>query len=120
MAEDFTGFDDFSKLLEKYIGKTEKGNVMQVLEIGAEDLARDVRALPKPRRPGGGRTHMLDSVVTKRRGEEIEVGWGKYYGPFVDKIVRKIHWKNRKRKCNAGLRDWSRRISQGCTGTSET
>lgn len=90
MAEDFTGFDDFSKLLEKYIGKTEKGNVMQVLEIGAEDLARDVRALPKPRRPGGGRTHMLDSVVTKRRGEEIEVGWGKYYGPFVENGTRKM------------------------------
>lgn len=90
MAEDFTGFDDFSKLLEKYIGKTEKENVMQVLEIGAEDLARDVRALPKPRRPGGGRTHMLDSVATKRRCEEIEVGWGKYYGPFVENGTRKM------------------------------
>lgn len=90
MAEDFTGFDDFSKLLEKYIGKTEKENVMQALEIGAEELARDVRALPKPRRPGGGRTHMLDSVATKRRGEEIEVGWGKYYGPFVENGTRKM------------------------------
>lgn len=90
MADDFTGFDDFSKSLEKYIGKTEKENVMQVLEIGAEELARDVRALPKPRRPGGGRTHMLDSVATKRRGEEIEVGWGKYYGPFVENGRRKM------------------------------
>lgn len=90
MEDDFTGFDDFSKLLEKYIGKTEKENVMQVLEIGAEDLAMDVRALPKPRRQGGGRTHMLDSVSTKRRGEEIEVGWGKYYGPFVENGTRKM------------------------------
>lgn len=90
MADDFTGFDDFSRLLKKYIGKTEKENVMQVLEIGAEELARDVRALPKPRRPGGGRTHMLDSVTTKRRGEEIEVGWGKYYGPFVENGTRKM------------------------------
>lgn len=91
MADDFTGFDDFSSLLEKYIGKVEKENVMKVLEVGAEELARDVRALPKPRRPGGGCTHMLDSVTTKRRGEEVEVGWGKYYGPFVERGTKKMN-----------------------------
>ena len=91
MADEFTGFDDFSDLLEKYIGKTEKENVMKVLEIGAEELARDVRALPKPRRPGGGYTHMLDSATTKRRGEEVEVGWGKYYGPFVERGTKKMN-----------------------------
>ena len=91
MADDFAGFDDFSSLLEKYIGKVEKENVMKVLEVGAEELARDVRALPKPRRPGGGYTHMLDSVTTKRRGEEVEVGWGKYYGPFVERGTKKMN-----------------------------
>lgn len=91
MADDFTGFDDFSSLLEKYIGKAEKENVMKVLEVGAEELARDVRALPKPRRPGGGYTHMLDSVTTKRRGEEVKVGWGKYYGPFVERGTKKMN-----------------------------
>lgn len=90
MADEFTGFDDFSDLLEKYIGKTEKENVMKVLEIGAVELARDVRALPRPRRPGGGYTHMLDSATTKRRGEEVEVGWGKYYGPFVERGTTKM------------------------------
>lgn len=93
MADEFTGFDDFSDLLEKYIGKTEKENVMKVLEIGAEELARDVRALPRPRRPGGGYTHMLDSVTTKRRGEEVEVDWGKYYGPFVERGTTKMRSK---------------------------
>lgn len=91
MVDDFAGFDDFSNLLEKYIGKTEKENVMKVLEIGAEELARDVGALPKPRRPGGGYTHMLDSVTTKRRGEEVEIGWGKYYGPFVERGTKKMN-----------------------------
>ena len=89
MVDDFAGFDDFSSLLEKYIGKVEKENVMKVLEVGAEELARDVRALPKPRRPGGGYTNMLDSVTTKRRGEEVEGGWGKYYGPFGERGTKK-------------------------------
>lgn len=90
MTDDLIGFDEFSNLLEKYIKKTKKENVMRVLEIGAEEFAKDVRVLLKPRRTGGGYTHMLDSVTTKRRGEEVEVGWGKYYGPFVERGTRKM------------------------------
>ena len=49
-------------------------------------LADDVRKLPKPRSKmtGSGYTHLLDTVTTRRTKGEIEVGWGKYYGPMVE------------------------------------
>lgn len=92
MANDFTGFDDFSKMLEKYMKNTSTDNVLNVLEIGAEALVQDVRALPRPRsqRGGGGWTHLLDTVTQKKNGEEVEVGWGKYYGVFVEKGTSKM------------------------------
>ena len=92
MANDFTGFDDFSEMLEKYMENTSMDNVLNVLENGAETLVQDVRALPRPRsqRGGGGWTHLLDTVTQKKNGEEVEVGWGKYYGVFLEKGTRKM------------------------------
>ena len=89
---DFTGFDEFSDLLEKYLKNTSKENVLNVLEIGAETVANDVRALPRPRsrRSGGGWTHLLDTITYEKNGEEIEVGWGKYYGMFLEKGTCKM------------------------------
>ena len=90
MASDYHGFDDFSEMLEKYISNTEIENVLNILEVGANELTKDVRALPQPRRSGSGYTHLLDSVSTKRNGEEVEVGWGKYYGPMVERGTSKM------------------------------
>lgn len=92
MANDYTGFDDFSKMLEKYTENTDMDSVLNVLSIGAESLVQDVRELPRPRsqRSGGGWTHLLDTVIQKKNGEEIEVGWGKYYGMFLEKGTRKM------------------------------
>lgn len=92
MADDFTGFDEFSKMLEKYMENTDMEGVLNVLNIGAESLVQDVRALPRPRsqRGGGGWTHLLDTVTQKKNGEEIEVGWGKYYGVFLEKGTCKM------------------------------
>lgn len=92
MANDFTGFDDFSNMLEKYMENTDMDNVLKVLESGAEALVQDVRTLPRPRsqRSGGGWTHLLDTVTQKKNGEEVEVGWGKYYGVFLEKGTRKM------------------------------
>lgn len=92
MANDFTGFDDFSNMLEKYMENTDMDNVLKVLESGAEALVQDVRALPRPRsqRGGGGWTHLLDTITHKKNGEEVEAGWGKYYGLFLEKGTRKM------------------------------
>ena len=93
MANDFTGFDDFSKMLEKYMENTSMDNVLNVLEIGAEVLVQDVRALPRPRsqRSGGGWTHLLDTVTQKKNGEEVEVGSGK--------IITECSWKKAHVRC---------------------
>lgn len=80
------GFDEFSKMLEEFKKRTEAKNVTKVLEIGARQLVEDVRGLPRPRSEINtpGYTHLLDTMTYKAAGEEVEVGWGKYYGPMVE------------------------------------
>lgn len=84
------GFDSLEKLLTEYEGATE--NVMEALETGAAALVSDIRSLPKPRseitKPGY--THLLDTVTYKKGNEEVEAGWGKYYGPMLEKGTKKM------------------------------
>lgn len=90
MDTNFEGFDDFSHLIEKYISKADIESIMSALEVGADELVRDVRALPQPRRAGTGYTHLLDTISTKRNGQDVEVGWGKYYGTMVERGTSKM------------------------------
>lgn len=87
------GFDAFSRMLEEYGKKTEQKNVIKVLEVGARELAEDVRALPKPRSRvmTPGYTHLLDTVTHETEGNEVVVGWGRYYGPMVEKGTVKMN-----------------------------
>ena len=87
------GFDEFSKMLEEFKKRTEVKNVTKVLEIGARQLVEDVRALPRPRSQINtpGYTHLLDTMTYKVAGEEVEVGWGKYYGPMVENGTTKMN-----------------------------
>lgn len=87
------GFDEFSKLLEEYSKKTSESNVLDVLEYGAKEFVKDVKALPKPRSliSKGGYTHLIDTVTTRRAEKEVETGWGKYYGIMVEKGTRKMN-----------------------------
>ena len=82
-----SGFDELFKQLEKISGNAEK--VAPILEVGAEALVKDVRALPSPRSTIN-HTHLLDTVSHKVNGDEVEVGWGLYYGPFVERGTRKM------------------------------
>lgn len=87
---DGEGFGELSNLLEKYEEAVD--GVMDVLEFGAQMLAKDVRALPRPmsqiRKPGY--THLINTITTKKDENEIEIGWGKNYGPFVEKGTTKM------------------------------
>ena len=85
-AEFYTdGFDELEKLLNEYSKKTSQENILNVMEKGAAALVRDIMALPKPRSDirKAGYTHLLDTMSYRRNRGEIEVGWGKYYGPMV-------------------------------------
>ena len=87
-AEFYTdGFDELEKLLNEYSKKTSQENILNVMEKGAAALVRDIMALPKPRSDirKAGYTHLLDTMSYRRNRGEIEVGWGKYYGPMVER-----------------------------------
>lgn len=86
------GFVNFEKLLKKYSKQADIKNVLSVIQSGADEFINDVRALPKPRRQldAAGYTHLLDTVCSKKNKDEIEVGWGKYYGPMVERGTKKF------------------------------
>ena len=90
LSYEMDGFDSLEKLIAEYEGSAD--NVMEALETGAENLAADIRALPKPRsettKPGY--THLMDTVTHKKADNEVEVGWGKYYGPMVERGTRRM------------------------------
>lgn len=85
-----TGFDELQKLMSEYLKNVK--DPLEILEIGAEALVNDVRKLPKPRSSVNvaGYTHLLDTVTYEKNGDEIEVGWGKYFGPMVERGTKKM------------------------------
>ena len=85
-----SGFDDLSDLLKEF--EISEEDAMGALEETAEMFVQDIRKLPKPRSAitASGYTHLLDTVTYRRNKSEIEVGWGKYYGPMVDRGTRKM------------------------------
>lgn len=84
------GFAELEKMLSDYMGKVD--NVTEILQVGAKSFADDVKRLPKPRSnfSKSGYTHLLDTVMCKKTKNEVEVGWGKYYGPMVEKGTTKM------------------------------
>lgn len=81
----FDGFDELSKIIENYANETK--NVVDVLEDGAKEFVTDLLKLPKPisKIKKVGYTHLINTFSYKRKKDEVEVGWGKYYGPIVEK-----------------------------------
>lgn len=77
---------DFQKELQEILAKMDDDNVVKVLKKGADALTQDLLKLPKPRSriKATGYTHMIDTFADKVNGKEVEVGWGKYYGPMVE------------------------------------
>ena len=95
MSEEFygDGFNAFSKLLDEYSKKTDEKSVLDVLEYGAGEFVKDLRSLPKPRSQmrTAGYTHILDTMTTRKTDKEVEVGWGKYYGPMLERGTTKMN-----------------------------
>jgi HK97 gp10 family phage protein len=82
--------DDFLEDLKKYEEAASDANIADVLLEGGNALAEDIRKLPRPRRGVSGVTHMLDTVSAKPNGSVVQVGWGAYYGLFVERGTRKM------------------------------
>jgi len=92
MSNDFyEGFDELGKELELYLKNVE--NVQDILEVGAKEFVNDLLKLPKPKSKirKSGYTHLVDSFsYRKAKNNEIEVGWGEYYGLMVEKGTTKM------------------------------
>lgn len=87
---DGEGFEDLEKILKEYVKNMEEP--INILEVGVSEFVKDVRRLPKPRSKmsSAGYTHLLDTVTYQKKNGEIEVGWGKYYGPMVERGTVKM------------------------------
>lgn len=86
-----SGFDELSKLLESF--QVSEEDALEALQDTAQMFVQDVRKLPKPRSmiTTAGYTHLLDTVTYRKNKNEIEVGWGKYYGPMVEHGTKKMN-----------------------------
>lgn len=87
----YDGFQELSYMLEKYIVNTD--NVIDVLETGAKQFVNDLLKLPKPMSKirKAGYTHLVNSFSYRKKNNEIEAGWGKYYGPMVENGTVKMN-----------------------------
>ncbi len=81
---EFEGFNDLADIVSKYVDGAE--NAIEGIKAGAVEFVNDLLKLPKPMSKirTAGYTHLVRSFSYRERKEEIEVGWGKYYGPMVE------------------------------------
>ncbi|CDE14097.1 phage protein HK97 gp10 family [Clostridium sp. CAG:470] len=86
----FDGFQDLENILENYADKV--NNFVDVLKTGAKEFVNDLIKLPKPMSKvrKAGYTHLVRSFAYKINKNEVEVGWGKYYGPMVEHGTKKM------------------------------
>lgn len=86
----YDGFQDLADIIEYYAKGAD--NFIDVLEVGAKEFVNDLLKLPKPMSKirKTGYTHLIRSFAYKKRKDEVEVGWGKYYGPMVEHGTKKM------------------------------
>lgn len=86
----YDGFQDLADIIEYYAKGAD--NFIDVLEVGAKEFVNDLLKLPKPmsKIKKAGYTHLIRSFAYKKRKDEVEVGWGKYYGPMVEHGTKKM------------------------------
>lgn len=90
-SSEFNGLTELSKDLEKYISSSE--NPQQILEIAAKEFVKDLLKLPKPisEIKKSGYTHLIETFCYELKNNgDIDVGWGKYYGKFVEDGTTKM------------------------------
>lgn len=94
MSDDgFDGLLNLVEQLEGYLDKMDSAGITDILEAGAEALTSDIHKVPRPRSNiSGGHTHMLDSISYSKdlAKSTVEVGWGVYYGHFIENGTSKM------------------------------
>lgn len=92
MTDFYRGFDILEDTIKKYAEKADDGKILDILESGAEEFVTILLKLPRPRSDikASGYTHLVDSFASRRNKNQVEVGWGKYYGPLVERGTTKM------------------------------
>ena len=87
----YSGFQDLSDIIEGYIKNVEKPT--EILLAGAKEFVNDLLKLPKPisKIRKAGYTHLINTFAYKEKKDEIEVGWGKYYGAMLENGTKKMN-----------------------------
>lgn len=83
-------FSDLEDIFKDYMEKAD--NALEILQAGADEFVKDLKHLPSPRSDiaKAGYTHLIDTFASRPDGEDVLVGWGKYYGPMVESGTRKM------------------------------
>lgn len=89
MSSEIYGYDEFqdlAKMIEYYADKVDEKNVLDVLESGAKEFVNDLLKLPSPMSKirKAGYTHLIRTFAYRKRKNEVEVGWGKYYRHMLE------------------------------------
>lgn len=116
----YDGFQDLADVIEGYMKNVE--NPTDVLLVGAKEFVNDLLKLPKPisKIRKAGYIHLVNSFAYKVKKDEVETGWGKYYGPMVERGTTKMNeqphlyplWDKNKEKyyksmlTKLGLKTW--------------
>lgn len=68
-------------------------NPTEVLVVGVKEFVNDLLKLTKPLSQvrKSGYTHLIDSFAYRVKKDEVEAGWGKYYGPMVERGTSKMN-----------------------------
>lgn len=83
-------FTDLEKIFAELMEAAD--NVPEVLQAGANAFLTDLKKLPSPRSNinKAGYSHLIDTFASRREGEDILIGWGKYYGPILEAGSKKM------------------------------
>lgn len=90
--QESSGLEEFEAMLKEYAAKVNPENALDAVEAGAKEFVNDLLKLPKPRsainKPGY--THIVKTFALERAKGEVKVGWGKYYGPMLERGTEKM------------------------------
>lgn len=89
-------FDELVKQLGELSKKASPKETKAILMSGATMMKNDANRLPYPisKIRSAGYSHMVNTFQAEESSHhdtEIEVGWGKYYGPMVEHGTRLQH-----------------------------
>lgn len=91
---DTSGLRGFEEMIQDIIDKTGEQDCLNIMKEVADEFVGDLLRLPKPvsRIRAPGYTHLIHTFASRISDshKDVEVGWGKYYGPMVERGTRRM------------------------------